>query len=82
MGSLYTDADGVGLGRNTSIADVDVITTRGQGLPAAMPKAMLLIAGGEAIERANTVRRIIVAGRVVKERTSTGGRVVAAGCVA
>ena len=95
---FLADADGVGLGRNTNIADVDVIIARGEISTGSCAQGDIEAAGVvkerlqtvgrvEAagcvfIERKSTVGRIALADSVTKERKSTVGRVVSAVCVA
>ena len=80
FGPLHADANGIGLGRNTCVADVDIVIARGEIAPAPVPNA-ILPAPGVLLERTNTGGRVEVAGGVVKERITTGGRVEVAGDV-
>jgi hypothetical protein len=71
MSSWHADAYGVGLIRNASVADIDIVTT-GREIAAA---------GCVAKKRRCTIGRVVVAGSVEKERSITSGHVLTARCV-
>ena len=78
---MHADANGIGLGRNTCVADVDIVIARGEIVPRARTQCDIARAGGVVKERINTVGRVVAAGCVAKERTNTGGCVGDAGDV-
>jgi hypothetical protein len=80
----YANADFVGLARNTLnvVADVDVVTIRGEISPGVIPKCGIPAAACVVFKRVITVGRVLEADCVARERTNTGGAVVEAGRVA
>ena len=62
------DADGVGLARNTSVADIDIVIARGEIATGLKAQGDVVAAGGVANERMLTDGRVVVAGGVVNER--------------
>jgi hypothetical protein len=84
--SLGSDANCIRFGRNTDIADVDVIIARGEvgtSLKAqcCIGAAGVAAAGRVVQQRKNTGGRVGVAGGVAVERTDTGGCIRLAACV-
>ena len=75
---LVADADGVGLARNTLVANIDVVTARSEILTRPEAQCNVVAAGCVAKERITTGGRVAAAG-VANERADTGGRVVVAG---
>ena len=82
LGSLCANADGVGLGRNTSVADIDIVIARGEVDSGVNAKGDVVVAGGVGNERKSTISRVFDAGGVEIERVNTVGRVPKAGGVA
>jgi hypothetical protein len=69
-----TDADGSGLTRNSSVADIDVVIARGE-INAGLRAHSDVVAAGIVLERISTIGRVIAAGCVAIERIKTVGRV-------
>ena len=82
LGSLRADADGGGLGRNTCIADVDIVIARSKVCTGGSAQCDVAAAGGVIVERIFTGGRVCAAGCVEHEGLKTVGRVVLAGGVA
>ena len=73
-------ANGIGLGSNAVVADVNIVVT-GRKIQAADEPDANIIAPRVVIERLITIRRVVAARYVAIERSITMGRVIAAGCV-
>ena len=78
---VCADADGIGLGSNTGVADVDIRVTRSEGETGCIAHRDITTAGG-VLERCRTNGRVevhfLVAGLAL-ERQRANGRVVCAG---
>src|SRR2546426_7547280 len=72
--SSRADTDGVGLGRNTLVTNIDIVTARREIVAGSYAQSDIAAAGGVASERIETAGR-------VKERVKTVGRVATAGVV-
>ncbi len=64
---LLADADGVGLGSNTQITDIDIVIAGGNIVTGAKAQGGVVLAGGIVQERGNTVSRVPFSGGVVSE---------------
>ena len=78
--ALSADADFVGLARHSSVADIDIVTARGEIRYRLKAQGDVATAGC-AIERLNPSGRVGAAGLVDIERLITVGRVAEAGCI-
>src|SRR5438034_1517342 len=73
------DADGIGLGSYTKVADVDIVIARGKIPTGGFAQRDIPAAACVAKERVSTVGRVEAARCVAKEPLATGGRVGEAG---
>src|SRR5205823_13590624 len=81
LSSLRANADGVGFGRNTFIADIDIVIACGQIKTGTTAQGDIAAAGFVAKERCLAIGRVVAASRVAIERCLTGGRVEVANSV-
>jgi hypothetical protein len=81
LGSLYTDADCLRLGRPARGADIDVAVASGETYTGINAQGDVAAARCVVKERVNTVGRVVVAGCVVGECANTVSRVAVAGRV-
>jgi hypothetical protein len=77
--ALNADPNCVGLGSSTWIADINIVTARGEIDTGIKPQGDVAAADGIARERSNTDGRVADAGCVGIERYITDGRVVSSG---
>ena len=68
LGSLRADADGVGLGRNTLVPDIDVVTARGQRATSSETNGDITVAGGIIEESIESLSHVVNATGVAKQR--------------
>src|SRR5262249_42753881 len=81
-GSLnIADANGVGFPANTSVADIDIVTARGETSPCATAQCNVVVPGCIVIERSSTVGRVAIARNISVKCPNTVSRVEAAVCV-
>src|SRR5260370_22386923 len=78
LGSLLTDADGLRLPCLAKVANIDVVTARGEISAGERAQCDVGAAGCVVAERANPDGRVEAAGCVEKARSNTGGRVALA----
>src|SRR5207237_8938 len=71
----------VGLGRNTFVADIDIVIACAQIRTGTTAQGDIAAAGFVAKERSLAIGRVVAASRVAIKRCLTGGRVEAASCV-
>ena len=83
-GGLLPRADShrIGLSCHANVADINIVTARGEVGAGLIPQRNIERADCIAVERLNTGGRIVDAGSVLCERFKTTSRVVEAGCVA
>jgi len=78
LSSLRADADGVGLGRNTLVPDIDVVTARGQRATGSETNGDITVPGGIIEESIESVSHVVNTGGVAKQRKTAIGDVAPA----
>ena len=71
------DADGVDLGRNTLVPDIDVVTARGQRATGCRANGDITVASSVIEKSIESLGHVVNAGGVAKERKTPIGDVAA-----
>src|SRR4029453_16427791 len=75
------DTNGARLASAASVADVDIVTARGEVFSGVKAQGDIVVAGPSEVKRSATHGRIVVAGGVRCERDLSDGRVLVPGAI-
>src|SRR4029077_7260997 len=75
------DTDGVGLGSDAQVADIDVVAASGQKVASAIAQCVVLPGAVTARERVLAISRVVAAGGIHIKRMAASSSILVADCI-